>query len=196
MHGMNLIHVAAGDDFALGFWGIVIAIFVITQFVKARKKFTESAPQQGNPPPSDDDPAEELRKFLAGLGQAQEQPPPPPTPAPAPVAAPPPPRRVVSHHAKVRAAPVSAVREESVRRVVALPVPEETTPDEAAVLARYRAEMAATVAPVHTATKWRAILTAELHGADRQPVRKAIILREVFGAPTALRRREVVYPLV
>jgi hypothetical protein len=74
-------------------------------------------------------------------------------------------------------------------------VREEAPPDEAAVLARYKAEMVA-AAPVRRTTKWRAILTSELLGADRQPVRKGFIMREILGAPTALCRREVVYPLV
>lgn len=199
MNGMNLIHVAAGDDFSFIFWGIVMAIFVISQIVKSRKKFTESAPQQQKPPASDGDPAEELRKFLEGLGQAREQPPAPPSP-PAPVAVPPPPqqqRRAVTHHAKVVRAPSPRpVREESVRRVVAVHVPEETAPDDAAVLARYRAEMAMVAAPVHAGTNWRAIVTSELRGADRKAIRKAFIMREILGVPTTLRRREVVYPLV
>ena len=195
MSGMNLIHVAEGGDFTLIFWGIVIAIFIVTQIVKSRKKFDESAPQQGKPAASGGDPAEELRKFLEGLGQAQ-----PPQPPPAPVASSRPPphpaRRVATHHVKARLAMPPPVREERVLPVFAVPVPEAAMPDDAAVLARYKAEMAAAVAPPHAGSKWRAILVSELRSADRQPARKGLVMREIFGAPTALRRREVVYPLV
>jgi hypothetical protein len=200
MSGLNLIYVAAGTGFDCVIWGVVIAVFVISQIAKSRKKFTESAPQQ-QPKPQDksEDPAEELRKFLEGLGQAPEQapPPPPPPPPPVPVAAPPPlqARRVASAKPRARVAAPVRVHAEPARRAAVPPPPEEATPDDAAVLARYRAERIAAAVPAGRTSKWHAVLTAELKGADRHPLRKAFLLREVLGAPASLRRREVVYPL-
>lgn len=206
MDSMNLIHVASGGGMECVFWGVVIAVFVVSQIAKSRKKFDESAPQQQNPADGGGDPAEELRKFLEGLGQAPSQPPAPP---PAPVAPPPPPRpstqapaqprRVTAQRVKARTVvPPPMAHEEPPRRRIPEPVPEAAMPDEAAVLARYKAELAAAAvaAPAKATTKWRAILTAELLSADRQPVRKAFVLRELLGPPTALRRSEIVYPLV
>lgn len=201
MSGMNLIHLAAGVDVGTIFWFVVIGIFIISQIVKSRKQFNESAPEQQKPADSEDDPAEELRKFLEGLNKPQEQPQPPPAPAAAP---PPPaaahPRRHVppprTKHRDVRPVVVTTrtalVREEP--PAVTLPPP-PPQPDEAAVLARYKAEMAA-LAPVRTESKWHAALKPELLGGDRQALRKAFLLREILGAPAALRRREVAYPLV
>jgi hypothetical protein len=199
MGGMNLIHLAAGMDFGTIFWFVVIAVFVISQIVKSRKQFDESAPDQQKPPDTAGDPAEELRKFLEGLSKAPEQ----PQQQPQAPAAPPPQaqqRRVVPPKHKPREARrVFAPAAVSAVRAAPPPKPEAVpAPDEAAVLARYRAEMAATVGhPVRIASKWQAILQPEMRGADRrQPLRKAFVLREILGPPTALRRREVAYPLV
>lgn len=201
MGGMNLIHLAAGVDVGTIFWFIVIGIFIIVQIVKSRKQFNESAPEQQKPAGSEGDPAEELRKFLEGLNKPQEQPKPPPAPAaaqPPPAAAHPrrhvPPPRTKHRDSRPVVASVKAtvVREET--HAVTLPPP-PPQPDEAAVLARYRSEMIAH-APVRTESKWHTVLKPELLGRDRQALRKAFLLREILGAPTALRRREVVYPLV
>jgi hypothetical protein len=199
MGGMNLIHLAAGFDFGTVFWFVVIAVFIISQIVKSRKQFNESAPDQQKPSDAAGDPAEELRKFLEGLSKPPEQqqapqaPAAPPPPAPQRRIVPPKPRRSEAKKGFAPAA-VSAFRAEPPPKHRPEPVPE---PDEAAVLARYRAEMAASHAtPVRSTSRWRTVLEPELLGKDRNALRKAFLLREILGAPTALRRREVVYPLV
>lgn len=198
MSGMNLIHVVTGNDFQCLFWGVAIVIFIVSQIAKSKKKYDKSAPQQGAPPQANGDPAEELRRFLEGLGQA---PPQPQAPPPAPVAPPPVPRRAAARPVKARPAAPPPVRIETVvshepAPVSAATVSEETTPGEAEVLARYRAEMATSRPATKAVSKWREILGTELRGGDRNTLRKAFVLREVLGPPTALRRREVVYPLV
>jgi len=197
----NLIHIAAGDIGGL-FWIVVVIIAIIAQIVKARKQFDKGAPQQDQPP-AEGDPAEELRKFLEGLGQAQKAPPP---------HVPPPVQRASSRPAvSAREAQRSIPRPTPIVRPRAEPPPvpvhevavsarppvPEAGPSDAEVLARYRAELAsARAASAKPASKWQQKLAGRLARQDRQLLKEAIILREVFGAPAALRRREIAYPLL
>lgn len=201
----NLVHIASGGFDGL-FWVVVVIIAIIAQIVKSRKQFDQGAPKQDAPPGGD--PAEELRKFLDGLGQAQKAPPAPPPVPPTPVP-PPTPRPTPKQAAPSRPPPVQAPRPPPVvRRMPEPPVPvrevvtrprapePEHVPTEAEVMARFRAELAAKATTGKKVTRWQRLLAEQLSTHDRRLLQEAMLLREILGPPVALRRRETPYPLV